>query len=45
MVLPWLFADRIIVLLPRQRYERTPEILLVPRAGGGAVAAVPLPNP
>jgi abhydrolase domain-containing protein 17 len=43
--LVWLFAERLIFLPPRQRYERTEEILLVPRAGGGAVAAVHLPNP
>jgi abhydrolase domain-containing protein 17 len=43
--LVWLFAERLIFLPPRQRYARTAEILLVPRAGGGAVAAVHLPNP
>lgn len=43
--LVWLFAERLIFLPPRQRYAQTPEILLVPRAGGGSVAAVHLPNP
>ncbi|HEU0300651.1 MAG TPA: alpha/beta hydrolase [Longimicrobium sp.] len=43
--LVWLFAERLIFLPPRQRYAQTPEILLVPRPGGGAVAAVHLPNP
>lgn len=43
--LVWLFAERLIFLPPRERYERTPEILLLPRAGGGSVAAVHLTNP
>jgi fermentation-respiration switch protein FrsA (DUF1100 family) len=41
----WLFADRIIFMPPAERYARTPEILLIPREGGGAVAAVHLTNP
>jgi fermentation-respiration switch protein FrsA (DUF1100 family) len=41
----WLFADRIIFMPPAERYARTPEILLIPRDGGGTVAAVHLPNP
>jgi len=43
--LVWLFAERLIFLPPRQRYAQTPEILLLPRVGGGSVAAVHLPNP
>lgn len=41
----WLFAERLIFLPPRERYAQTPEILLLPREGGGTVAAVHLPNP
>lgn len=43
--LVWLFAERLIFLPPRARYEQTPEILLLPRTAGGTVAAVHLPNP
>ncbi len=43
--LVWLFAERLIFLPPRQRYEQTPEILLIPRDGGGTVAAAHLKNP
>ena len=42
--LVWLFAERLIFLPPRARYQQTPEILLIPRAAGGTVAAVHLPN-
>jgi fermentation-respiration switch protein FrsA (DUF1100 family) len=44
-VLIWLFAERLIFLPPRERYARGEEILLLPRAGGGTVAAVHLRNP
>lgn len=43
--LVWLFAERLIFLPPRARYEQTAEILAIPRAAGGTVAAVHLPNP
>ncbi|HEX2211153.1 MAG TPA: alpha/beta hydrolase [Longimicrobium sp.] len=43
--LVWLFAERLIFLPPRPAYAHTPEILLLPRADGGNVAAVHLPNP
>jgi fermentation-respiration switch protein FrsA (DUF1100 family) len=43
--LVWLFAERLIFQPPRERYARTPEILLIPRAGGGSIAAVHLQNP
>lgn len=43
--LVWLFAERLIFLPPRPRYAQTPEILLLPRDGGGNVAAVHLRNP
>jgi fermentation-respiration switch protein FrsA (DUF1100 family) len=43
--LVWLFAERLIFLPPHARYERTAEILAIPRAAGGTVAAVHLPNP
>jgi fermentation-respiration switch protein FrsA (DUF1100 family) len=45
MGLVWLFAERLIFLPPREGYERTPEMLLIPRAGGGSIAAVHLRNP
>lgn len=44
-LLVWLFAERLIFLPPAERYARTPEILLIPRAGGGSVAAVHVRNP
>lgn len=43
--LVWLFAERLIFLPPRERYARTEQILLIPRAGGGSIAAVHLPSP
>jgi fermentation-respiration switch protein FrsA (DUF1100 family) len=43
--LVWLFAERLIFLPPRQRYAQTEEILLIPRPGGGNIAAVHLRNP
>ena len=43
--LVWLFAERLIFLPPNVRYTRTSEILLLPRDGGGTVAAVHLQNP
>lgn len=42
--LVWLFAERLIFLPPRERYARSEEMVLVPRAGGGSVAAVHLRN-
>ena len=44
-LLIWLFAERLIFLPPRERYAQGEEILLLPRAGGGTVAAVHLRNP
>jgi abhydrolase domain-containing protein 17 len=41
----WLFAERLIFLPPREAYPRTAEVLLLPREGGGSVAAVHLENP
>lgn len=41
----WVFGERLIFLPPLQRYARTPQILLLPRAGGGHVAAMHLRNP
>ena len=43
--LVWLFAERLIFLPPREGYARTPEMLLIPRDGGGSIAAVHLRNP
>lgn len=43
--LVWLFAERLIFLPPRERYAQGEEILLLPRAGGGTVAAVHLRSP
>lgn len=43
--LVWLFAERLIFLPPRERYAQGEQILLLPRAGGGTVAAVHLRNP
>jgi len=42
--LVWLFAERLIFLPPRERYARSGEMVLIPRAGG-TVAAVHLRNP
>ena len=44
-LLMWLVSDRLIFMPPAQRYARTPEILLIPRAQGGVIAAVHLQNP
>ena len=44
-LLLWLFAERMIFLPPAERYAQTPEILLIPREGGGNVAAVHARNP
>jgi fermentation-respiration switch protein FrsA (DUF1100 family) len=41
----WLFAERLIFLPPGERYARGEEIVLIPRAEGGSVAAVHLRNP
>jgi fermentation-respiration switch protein FrsA (DUF1100 family) len=43
--LVWLFAERLIFLPPAERYARSEEIVLIPRDGGGSVAAVHLRNP
>lgn len=43
--LVWLFAERLIFQPPAERYARTPEMLLIPRPGGGSIAAVYLRNP
>ena len=43
--LVWLFAERLIFLPPAERYAKTEEILLIPREGGGSIAAVHLRNP
>jgi fermentation-respiration switch protein FrsA (DUF1100 family) len=43
--LVWLFAERLIFMPPSHRYARDEQILLLPRAGGGSVAAVHLRNP
>lgn len=44
-LLIWLFAERLIFLPPAERYARSEEIVLIPRDGGGSVAAVHLRNP
>jgi fermentation-respiration switch protein FrsA (DUF1100 family) len=44
-VLLWLFAERLIFMPPAERYPRDDRVLLIPRAGGGTVAALHLPNP
>jgi fermentation-respiration switch protein FrsA (DUF1100 family) len=41
----WLFAERLIFLPPGERYARDEQVLLIPRAGGGSVAALHLRNP
>jgi abhydrolase domain-containing protein 17 len=41
----WLFAERLIFLPPRDRHPPAPDLLLLPRAGGGKVAAVHLRHP
>ena len=44
-LLVWIFAERLIFLPPRDVYPRGEQVLLIPRAGGGAIAAVHLRNP
>ena len=44
-VLVWLFAERLIFMPPGERYARDEQVLLIPRADGGSVAAVHLRNP
>lgn len=44
-LLLWLFAERMIFFPPAERYDQTPQILLIPREGGGNVAAVHARNP
>lgn len=44
-LLMWMAADRLIFMPPAGRYARTPEILLLPREGGGVLAAVHLRKP
>lgn len=41
----WLLGERLIFLPPSDRYARDEQILLLPRASGGTVAAVHLRNP
>lgn len=41
----WLLGERLIFLPPAERYARDEQILLLPRADGGSVAAVHLRNP
>jgi fermentation-respiration switch protein FrsA (DUF1100 family) len=41
----WLFAERLIFLPPRDRYPQNEQVLLIPRAAGGNVAAIHLRNP
>lgn len=41
----WLFAERLIFMPPSERYARDEQVLLIPRAGGGSVAALHLRNP
>jgi abhydrolase domain-containing protein 17 len=43
--LAWTFSERLIFLPPRGEFARSDEVLLLPRAGGGSVAAVHLVNP
>lgn len=44
-VLIWIFAERLIFLPPAERYPQGGQVLLIPRAEGGTVAAVHLRNP
>lgn len=41
----WLFAERLIFMPPSERYAQDEQVLLIPRAAGGSVAAVHLRNP
>lgn len=41
----WLLGERLIFLPPSERYPQDEQILLLPRAAGGNVAAVHLRNP
>jgi len=41
----WLYSDRMIFLPPRPGYQDGPEILKVPTADGGSIAALYLVNP
>jgi fermentation-respiration switch protein FrsA (DUF1100 family) len=41
----WLFAERMIFFPPGEQYARSEEMVLIPRDGGGSVAAVHLRNP
>ncbi|HEX6036498.1 alpha/beta hydrolase [Longimicrobium sp.] len=41
----WLLGERLIFLPPSERYARDEQILLLPRAAGGTIAAVHLRNP
>lgn len=43
--LMWLLAERLIFLPPGDRYAKDEQVLLIPRAAGGNVAAVHLRNP
>jgi fermentation-respiration switch protein FrsA (DUF1100 family) len=44
-LLMWLVAERLIFLPPGERYAKDEQVLLIPRAAGGNVAAVHLRNP
>lgn len=41
----WVVAERLIFMPPAETYAKTEEILLIPRADGGSIAAVHLRNP
>lgn len=43
--LAWAFSERLIFLPPGGEFTRSEEILLLPREGGGTVAAIHLVNP
>lgn len=43
--LAWTFSERLIFLPPGGKFTASDEVLLLPRAGGGTVAAVHLVNP
>jgi abhydrolase domain-containing protein 17 len=44
-LLIFLVAERLIFLPPSERYAKDEQVLLIPRAGGGNVAALHLRNP
>lgn len=44
-LLIWVFAERLIFLPPGERYAKDEQVLLIPRTGGGSIAAVHLRNP